>query len=97
VDSAGLGAQVRQPSLPLEIIHLNTLPAVTSRKAGGLRSRRRRANDSRQQQLGGFVALARESAQLTTNIRFYRAFRVAEKSARIHKDLSCHPTVMERS
>jgi hypothetical protein len=66
VDSAGLGAQVRQPSLPLEIIHLNTLPAVTSRKAGGLRSRRRRANDSRQQQLGGFVALARESAQLTT-------------------------------
>jgi hypothetical protein len=56
--------------LPLEIIHLNTLPAVTSRKAGGLRSRRRRANDSRQQQLGGFVALARESAQLTTTYGF---------------------------
>jgi hypothetical protein len=53
------------PSLPLEIIHLNTLPAVTSRNAGGLRSRLR-AYDSRQQQLGGFVALARESAQLTT-------------------------------
>jgi hypothetical protein len=53
------------PSLPLEIIHLNTLPAVTSRNAGGLRSRLR-AYDSRQQQLGSFVALARESAQLTT-------------------------------
>jgi len=48
--------------LPLEIIHLNTLPAVTvatlatsDRGFGGY--------DSRQQQLGVFVALARETAQ----------------------------------
>jgi hypothetical protein len=42
----------------LKAFHFNAPAATTGRGFGAL--------DSRQQQLGGFVALARESAQLTT-------------------------------
>jgi hypothetical protein len=87
------------PSVPLEIIHLNTLPAVTSRNAGGLRSRRRSARFA-SAATGLFCRTGGRNRTVNKYIRFYRGFTGFHEIRTYPQGLklssNCHGAIIER-